>query len=170
MPDSRNFKAGPRVCTHTHIHTCLNLCMFFRITYARYAYNCSMTQFIVAADELPNAQPNPRLELRMEMEMELGLWLGLGRGTAVVIVVVGYPRGRGSARKVWHSQMKWNALIWLNSSLDMRGGHFNWQTRRQEEQEQEQQPRRVQQSIARSDLPIAFSLYWNGQILVQVST
>lgn len=47
--------------------------MFFHITYARYAYNCSMTQFIVAADELPNAQPNPRLELRMEMEMELGL-------------------------------------------------------------------------------------------------
>lgn len=46
--------------------------MFFHITYARYAYNCSMTQFIVAADELPNAQPNPRLELRMEMEMELG--------------------------------------------------------------------------------------------------
>lgn len=71
MPDSRNFKAGPRV--HTHTHTCLNLCMFFHITYARYAYNCSMTQFIVAADELPNAQPNPRLELRMEMEMELGL-------------------------------------------------------------------------------------------------
>lgn len=68
--------------------------MFFHITYARYAYNCSMTQFIVAADELPNAQPNPRLELRMEMEMELRL------GTAVVIVVVGYPRGRGSARKV----------------------------------------------------------------------
>lgn len=51
-----------------------------------------------------------------------------GLGTAVVIVV-GYPRGRGSARKVWHSQMKWNALIWLNSTLDMRGGHFNWQTR-----------------------------------------
>lgn len=56
--------------------------MFFYITYARYAYNCSMTQFIVAADELPNAQPNPRLELRMEMEMELGL------GTAVLSLLL----------------------------------------------------------------------------------
>lgn len=35
-----------------------------------------MTQFIVAADELPNAQPNSRLELRMEMEMELGRGTG----------------------------------------------------------------------------------------------
>lgn len=80
--------------------------MFFHITYARYAYNCSMTQFIVAADELPNAQPNPRLELRMEMEMELGLWLGGLRLPLLLLATLGAEEVRAKC-----DTRKWNGML-----------------------------------------------------------
>lgn len=83
--------------------------MFFHITYARYAYNCSMTQFIVAADELPNAQPNPRLELRMEMEMELGLWLWLG-GLRLSLLLLLATLGAEEVRAKCDTR-KWNGML-----------------------------------------------------------